>query len=260
MLRDVLDRAFAAQHQRCKVRCVETQIQQRIVELAQQCQRPDVRAHRAHLGNAVRQWRIGTAQRHRGGCENIVEHHFDMSISQAFLIDRAFERCQQNAGLTVRTIRSGRQFGGACRNRLFELRARCDFVDQPPLQRARPTGAFLERAEHVGDVAPDASLVGETRQPAGAGQHREQRHFRQRHGGVAVIDQQQVIGGEREFVAAAGSGAAERGEIALARLRRGLFDRVTRFVGELAEVHFVGVRRAGEHADVGTGAEDARLA
>ena len=62
----------------------------------------------------------------------------------------------------------------------------------------------------VGVVAAHLALVGDAREPAGAGQHREQRHFRQRHGGGAVVDQHDVVGGERQLIAAAGRGAVDR--------------------------------------------------
>ena len=93
----------------------------------------------------------------------------------------------------------------------FELAVRHDLVDQPPLHRALALDAFLDGAEIVGMVAAHLALVDHPRQPAGARQHRQQRHFRQRHGGGAVVGEDDVIGGERQFIAAAGRGAVDHG-------------------------------------------------
>ena len=64
-------------------------------------------------------------------------------------------------------------------------------------------------------VAAHLALVDHARQAAGARQHREQRHFRQRHGGGAVIGQHDVIGRQRQLIAAAGRGAVDDGDEAL---------------------------------------------
>ena len=110
-------------------------------------------------------------------------------------------------------------------------------------------------------VAAHLALVGDAREPAGARQHRQQRQLGQRHGRVAVVGQHDVVGGQRQLVAAAGRRAADRRtdtsgpSCALASSMR-----VARLVGELAEVDLVRVGGAGQHADVGAGAEHAVLA
>ena len=147
----------------------------------------------------------------------------------------------------------------ARRHRLVELRARHHLVDQPPLDRALALHAFFGGAEHVGAVAPHLALVGDAGEPAGAGQHREQRQLGQRHGGRAVVHQHDVVAGERELVAAAGRGAVHDAEVFLVGVLARFLDRIARLVGELAEVDLVRVRRARQHADVGAGAEHAVL-
>ena len=109
-------------------------------------------------------------------------------------------------------------------------------------------------------VAPDFSLVDDARQPAGARQHGKQRHFGQRHGSRAVIGEDDVVGGKRQFIAAAGRGAVDHGDETLAGIFRGVFDAVAGLVGELAEIDLVGVGGARQHADIGAGAEHAVLA
>ena len=128
-------------------------------------------------------------------------------------------------------------------HRLRELLRLRMAVDQPPFLRALRAHAFDQRAEDVGVVAPHAALVGEARQPAGAGQHAEQRHLGQAHRGGAVVDEEDLVAGERELVAAAGGRAVARGDELEAGMAARVLDAVARLVGELAEVHLPRVRR-----------------
>ena len=142
----------------------------------------------------------------------------------------------------------------------FHFELRHHLVDQPPFHRLGAADAFFDRAEHVGAVAPHLALVGDAGEPAGARQHREQRRLRQRHRRAAVVDQHDVIGGERQFIAAAGGIAVDGADVGLPGILRGVLDGEPRLVGELAEVHLVAVRRLAEHADIGAGAEHVVLA
>ena len=101
------------------------------------------------------------------------------------------------------------------------------------------------------------TLVGDTGQATGARQHTEQRHFRQRHRTGAIIDQQNFVAGECELVAATGTRAIHGGEKFQPGILTRIFETVTRFVGEFAEIHFPAVARHAQHENVGTGAEDA---
>ena len=109
--------------------------------------------------------------------------------------------------------------------------------------------------EGVGEVAADVALVDEAGQPAGAGQHAEQRDLGERHGRGAVVDEHDLVAGQGELVTAAGGGAVDGRDPRLPRQRARLLDRVAGLVGELAEVDLVDVRGAGQHLDVGAGAE-----
>ena len=142
----------------------------------------------------------------------------------------------------------------------FQLAVRHDLVDQPPLHGALALDAFLDGAEIIGVVAAHLALVDHARQPAGARQHRQQRHFRQRHRGGAVVGQNDVIGRQRQFIAAAGRGAVDHGDETLAGIFAGILQAVAGLVGEFAEIDLVGVGGAGQHADIGAGAEHAVLA
>ena len=83
-------------------------------------------------------------------------------------------------------------------------------VDELPLDRALALDALGERAEDVGEIAAHLPLVDDARQAAGAGQHAEQRRLRQAHRRVRVVDQQDLVAGERQLVAAAGADAVQR--------------------------------------------------
>ena len=100
-----------------------------------------------------------------------------------------------------------------------------------------------------------AALVGHAGQAAGARQHAQQRHLRQRHRRRAVVDQDDLVAGQREFIAAAGAGAVHRGQELQARMLRRVLEAVAGLVGELAEVDLPGVAGDTEHEDVGARAE-----
>ncbi len=69
-----------------------------------------------------------------------------------------------------------------------------------------------------------------------------------------------MIGGERQFIAAAGRGAVDHADEALAGILGRILHPVARLIGELAEIDLVGMGRAGQHADIGAGAEHPVLA
>ena len=153
--------------------------------------------------------------------------------------------------------RLGRDFLGDLPGFVGELAGRDQSVDQPPFARPLAAQALGRGAEEVGVIAPHQALVDQPRQPAGAGQHREQRQLRQRHRARAVVGQQDLLAGQRQLVAAAGGDAVDRADVALAGMLGGILDGQPCLVGELAEVHFVIVRAQTQHVDVGAGAEDA---
>ena len=99
------------------------------------------------------------------------------------------------------------------------------------------------------------ALVGQPRQTAGAGQHAEQRHLRQADGARTIVDEKDLVAGQRQFVAAAGAGAADGGEELQPLVLRGVFQAVAGLVGEFAEVDLPRMAREAEHEDVGAGAE-----
>ncbi len=147
----------------------------------------------------------------------------------------------------------------ARRDGFIEFRSRHHVIDQPPFDRALAFDAFLGSAEHVGMVAADFALVGHAGEAAGAGQHGKQRQFRQRNRGRAVVDQHDVIGRQRQFIAAAGGGAVDGADRFNSGILAQILDAVARLVGEFAEIDLMRVARAGQHADIGAGAEHPRF-
>ena len=210
-------------------------------------------------GGVGRRRGLGRGHRKRRRAAGTVERDADMAVDDSVLGHGAPERRQRNSlriGGPVRTLGKCRRAGG---DGVVQSRARHQLVYQLPVQRAAPAHTLPDRTEVVRTVAPDAPLVHDAGEPAGARQHREQRHLGQRHRGRSVIDQEDVIGRERELVAAASGGAGDHGHPALARVGRGVLDGVAGLVGELAEVDLVDMRRAREHRDVRAGREHAIL-
>ena len=132
-------------------------------------------------------------------------------------------------------------------------------VDEPPFNRPLALDTFDQRAEHVGEIASNVPLVDDARQSAGAGEHAQQRRLRQADRRIAVVDQQDLVAGERELVAAAGAGAVDRRQERDPGMAARVLHRQPGLVRELAEVHLRGVRRFAQHHDVGAGAEDPLL-
>ena len=181
-------------------------------------------------------------------------------IGDGAVRERARDRRQRDALGVARPVGLEPELLGRILDGLLELGVGHGLVDQPPLDRARALHALLDRAEGIGQVAPHLALVGDAREPAGARQHGQQRQLRQRHRRVAVVGEQDVVGRQRQLVAAARRRAAHGADVLLAGGAARILHGVARLVGELAEVDLVGVGGAREHADVGAGAEHAVLA
>ena len=177
---------------------------------------------------------------------------------RARAVDRARRRARSGSrqsstvrasGVSATPFASGRPVARrgerqrALLHRLRELLRLGVAVDQAPLLRALRAHAFDQRAEDVGVVAAHVALVGEAREAAGAGQHAEQRHLGQAHRRRAVVDQADLVAGERQLVAAAGGRAVARGDELEPGVAARVLDAVARLVGELAEVHLPRVRR-----------------
>ncbi len=192
--------------------------------------------------------------------ECAIDHHLDRGVGHAVVGEPAVERRQLDAPGVRRARGARRDLGRAGRDRLVEGRVRHQLVDEAPVECPAPARPFLHRAEDVGPIAPHTALVGDAGQPAGAGQHGQQRQLGQGHVRRAVIREHDVVAGERELVAAAGAGTANCRDPVLVRLLGGRLHGVARLVGELAEVDLVGMAGAGQHPDVRAGAEDALLA
>ena len=184
-----------------------------------------------------------------------------MLVAGGVAVDLAVQRGERHAlRAGARPGRRGRCLGRAPGDVVRELAGLDDGVHQPPLHGPVAADALRSGGEDVGQVAPDAALVDDPGQAAGARQHAEQRDLGEGHGRGVVVDQHDLVAGQRQLVAAAGRGAVDRGDRAEARVRRGVLQAVAGLVGELAEVHLPAVRRGGQHLDVGAGAEHAVLA
>ncbi|MPM77318.1 hypothetical protein SDC9_124321 [bioreactor metagenome] len=189
-----------------------------------------------------------------------VDVHGHMGVAQAVSALFAFDAGELHAlgrsgALAVRC-----QLARTLRDGVGKLRGLGNRVHQPPVHRALAAHAFHAGAEDVGQIVAHVALVGHAGESAGAGQHAQQRHLRQRDGRRAVVDQHDVVAGQCQLIAAASAGTVYRGDELQPVVARAVFHAVARLVGELAEVHLPGVRRHTQHEDVGARAEDAVLA
>ena len=98
-------------------------------------------------------------------------------------------------------------------------------------------------------------LVGHAGQATGARQHTEQRHLGQADRAAAVVDQDDLVAGQRQLITAASASAVDGGQELQTTVLAGILQPVAGLVGELAEVHLPRVAGNAEHEDVGTGAK-----
>ena len=145
------------------------------------------------------------------------------------------------------------------RDRLLELRSGDHGIDQPPFGCAFALDAFLGGAEHIGMVAADPALVGDAGETAGPRQHRQERQLRQRNRRRAVVNQHDVVGRQSELIAAAGRSAVDGADRFYSGILAEILDAIARFIGELAEIYFMRMARAGQHADIRAGGKNPRF-
>ena len=195
-----------------------------------------------------------------GASPRPVERRLDVTVGDLARGARPVQRDERDTAGAGRAGGTRREPGRPLGDRRGPARTRHRLVHQAPLHGPAAAHPGRVGGEVVRQVAAHPALVGQPGQPAGAGQDAEQRQLGQRHGRRAVVDQHDVLAGQRELVTAAGGGAVERREIGLPRARGGVLHRVARLVGELAEVHLPAVLRRGQHPDIRTGAEDPVLA
>jgi hypothetical protein len=146
-----------------------------------------------------------------GGAPGAVDLHRDVLVAQRVGFDRA------GSGVSATPLPSaGRSLCARQLQRaLLHLAANCaGLAMRRPGASPWPSGRARLRggAEDVGQVVAHLALVGHAGQAAGAGQHAQQRHLGQADGAAAVVDQDDLVAGQGQLVAAAGAGAVDGGQ------------------------------------------------
>ncbi len=204
------------EHQHRDFELVDAQVQDGVVEFARQLQRPERGPLRDQTIDAGRRRSVRRLDRDGGDACRAVDIDADQAVADAAVVDLARQRGEHNAFSVTVALRGGGEFFRALGDSCLQLAVGHDLVDQPPLHRALALDAFLDGAEIIGVVAAHLALVDDPRQSAGARQHRQQRHFRQGDCGRAVVGEDDVVGGQRQFIAAAGRGTVDHGDKTLA--------------------------------------------
>ena len=243
--------ADGLEHPRAELGLVESQVEHGVVELADEGQDPCAGPGGDELVGRRRLSAARTGDGEHGRSEPTVELDVQVGILDRVALGGSLDGRELDPRGAVGTVRGGGPGGRPFGDQVVEGAARRGGVDQAPRHRLGGLEPFGAGGEDVGEIAADVTLVDEPCQPSGAGQHGEQRHLGERHGGRPIVDHDDLVAGEGELVATAGRGAVDGGDPRLPGVGRGVLDAVARLVGELAEVDLVGVRRAGEHLDVG---------
>src|SRR5471032_2206704 len=228
--------AFGLEDPGADVEFVRAHAQDGVVEFTGELQGPPIGACRDDFVYARLRIRRRRFRNKGCGAAGSVDADIDSRIAQAVVAIRALDTRQGNALRSGRPVALPGQFQRAGVHRFLEYVRLHDFIDQTPLLRALAAHPFNNGAEDIGAVVADLAFIGYTSETAGAGQHTQQRHFGQRDGRRAVVDQIDFIARERHFISAAGARAVDRCEEFDTRVARRIFYTVARLVGELAEV------------------------
>ena len=136
---DELGAARRPEHPESDLVLVRAQVQDQIVELASERQRPERAAGLVDAGGAGRRRRARPAHRDLGKTARAVDLADDVAIADPVAVDRALERSQRDTAGSGRPIGARRELGGATLHDLVELRARRDLVHEAAIRRrARP--------------------------------------------------------------------------------------------------------------------------
>ncbi len=208
-------------------RVVEAEVEQRVVELAERAERPQVRARRripaASVGTSPFA-PVAVAAEHADlrGRRGAVDRQRHVAVVAVDVARRGAPRLERRASRRAPPCPASPPRGSPARSRTAWSKRllRDRSIDEAPLLRALAAHALGQGREHVGEVAPHLALVHEPGEPAGAREHREQRRLRERDGAAAVVGEQDLLARERELVAAARGDAVQRARGSAARSRR----------------------------------------
>ena len=177
----------------------------------------------------------------------------------AALVDAAVEWSEFDSRLVLRAVALLRKLLRPFLNVVIPLRRFDDTIYQAPLLGALPLNAFGNRAEDIGQIPAHPALIGHACKASRSGKHSEQRNFGQAHCGRAIIDEDDLVAGESQFVSSSCRRAVARGQELHTRAVARVLNPITGLVRELAEVYLPGMRRAAQHIDICARAEDPLL-
>ena len=205
------------------VQLVGAHVQNGVFQLTGQLQRVPVRTgglDARHIGGLGAGRGLHGEGGHALGAVDLDRH---VRVAQRIGFDHAVQRGQGHTLGVGRAVALGGQLERTLLHTGSKLRGLDDFVHQAPVLGLLAAHAFVGRAEDVGQVMAHLALVGHAGQAAGAGQHAQQGHFRQAHSTGAVIDQDDLVTGQGQLVAAAGTSTVHRGQELQATEAAGIF-------------------------------------
>src|SRR5439155_22160925 len=154
------------EHPEADLVLVGAQVEDEVIVLAREDQRPEGAPLRVNGPRVGRGRRGGRGQRDLGDPARTVDRARNVAVADRVARDGPLERREPEPARARRPAGARRELPRALGDDLGEARAWHDFVHQPPLDGALALDAFLGGAEEVGAVAAYVALVHEPREPA----------------------------------------------------------------------------------------------
>ena len=150
---------------------IRAQHENRVIQFARHLQRPPGDAGGEDAFDRIGLGLLRSGNGECGGASGAIDDGIHIFVVVAARVDRALERSEGNARGRLRLLACGRQALRVILDRLRECLWLRAVIDEAPALGAVGTHAFRDGAEHIGQVAPHFSLVGDAREAAGPGQY-----------------------------------------------------------------------------------------
>ena len=162
--------ALRLQNQQPYLGHIEPQVQQRLIDLTKNAQRPVIGSRFADSGNTFGLRSFRPADEQGRGAALVIQREGGVTVADPPFNTIGLQRRQRNPGL-LRFSLFRRPLTRPLDYKLFKPAARRKSIHQAPFHGALSLDPIGERAENVSQVAPHLPLIFKTSQTAGSRKH-----------------------------------------------------------------------------------------